>query len=115
MAAAMAMAVRSLPPRPRVVISPLGGLALEAGEHDDVAFIEHLFHRIGRDVHDAGLGVHAVGGNAGLRTGEGHRLAAEGIDGHRGEGDGGLLAGGEEHVHLTLDGITLGRRLPWPV
>ena len=41
-----------------------GGLALEAGEHDDVAFVEHFLHGIGRDVDDAGLRVHAVGGNA---------------------------------------------------
>jgi hypothetical protein len=58
---------------------------------------------------DAGLGVDAVGRNAGLRSGEGHGLAAEGVDGHGGEGDGGLLARGEEHVHLTLGGLTFGR------
>ena len=27
------------------------------------------------------------------------------VDGHGGEGDGGLLAGGEEHIHFPLGGL----------
>ena len=56
------------------------------------------------DVGDFGFGVDAVGGDAGLRAGEGDGFAAEGVDGHGGEGDGGLFAGGKEDVHLAFGG-----------
>ena len=56
----------------------------------------------GGDVGNAGLRVDSVGLDPGLGTGEGDCLDPHGIEGHRGEGDRGLFAGGKEHVHLAL-------------
>ena len=42
----------------------------------------------------------AGGDDAGLRAGEGPRLGAERLDGHRDQGVGDALAGGQKHVQL---------------
>ena len=105
MTAARATAVVSEPPRPSVVMLYVFVDALEAGDDDDVAVVEGLAHALGRDVLDAGLGVGAVGDDADLGAGEADGLLAERLDGHGHQGDGDLLAGGQEHVHLA------GRRL----
>jgi hypothetical protein len=60
---------------------------------------------------DLGLGVHLVGQNAGLRAGVGDGGDPDRVQRHRGQGDGLLLADGEEHVHLAL--ARAGRRWPW--
>ena len=101
-AAASAMAVRSEPPRPSVVISPAGGLPLESGDDDHVAGIEQAVRFLGRDVLDLRFGVDAVGDDARLGAGQRHRRHADGLQRHGGQRDGRLLAGREEHVHLAL-------------
>ncbi len=80
------------------------GLALEPGDDANIARVEVAMELSGGDVGDFGLGMHPIGGDAGLGAGEGYGFAAEGIDGHGGEGDGGLFARGEEHVHLAFGG-----------
>ena len=57
--------------------------------------------RCGGDVLDAGLGVRTVGDDADLGAGEADGLFAERLDGHGHEGDGDLLAGRQQHVHLA--------------
>ena len=81
---------------------PLVRLPLEPGDDADIPFLEVVFHLPRGDVGDLGFRVDAACDDAGLRAGERDRLAAERIDRHRGEGDRGLLAGGEEHIHLAL-------------
>ena len=78
--------------------------ALETGKHGNVARFKCRLQARGVDVADAGLAVRAVRLNADLRAGEADGFFAEFVDGHRGEGDGDLLAGGEEHVHFARRG-----------
>src|SRR5262249_45000363 len=75
--------------------------ALEAGDDDDVAVIERVPHALRGDILDAGLGVEAVGDDADLGAGEADGLFTERLDGHGHEGDGDLLASGQQHVHFT--------------
>ena len=60
--------------------------------------------RVGADLDDLGLGVGAVGDDAGLRAGERARLVAEVVQGHRHQRARDALAGGQEHVHLARIG-----------
>ena len=83
---------------------PFGSLPLEAGHDDHVAAIEHLMNLLGGDVGDLGLGMDAVRVDAGLRSGQGNRRNVEGMQGHGGQGDGGLFAGGQENVHFSFAG-----------
>ena len=88
------------------------GLPLEAGDDDDGTIGEGPQDGLGLDIEDAGLGVAGIGEEAGLRAGHGDGLAAHGVDGHAHQGDGGLFAGGEQHIHLAR---AWGRwKHPWP-
>jgi len=80
------------------------GLALKTGDDHNIAGIEELMDLGGGNVADLGLGMDAIGDDAGLGSGEGDGGDAEGVEGNGGEGDGLLFAGGEEHVHLALGG-----------
>ena len=60
-----------------------------------------MAHALRGDVLDAGLGVKAVGDDADLGAGEADGLFAKALDGHGHEGDGDLLAGRQQHVHLA--------------
>ena len=108
-AAASATAVVSLPPRPRVVISPFvdgrGALALEAGDDDDLARRELGADAARLDAGDAGAAVAAVGGDAGLRPGQADRRDAERVERHRHERRALVLAGREQHVELARVGL----------
>ena len=58
----------------------------------------------GSNILNFSLGMDAIGDDAGLRAGEGgggdiHRMQGDG-----GQRDGGLFAGGQEHIHLALVG-----------
>ncbi len=65
-----------------------------------------------RMLDDAGLGVDGVGEDAGLAAGERRRRAAKVGEGHRHQGHGLALAGGDQHVHLPA-GPAVGD-LGWP-
>ncbi len=79
-------------------------LALETGDDDDVARVEEFVDLLGRDVVDLGLGMDAVGHDAGLGAGEGDGGDIDGVKGDGRERDRLLFAGGEEHVHLAFAG-----------
>src|SRR5262249_60071844 len=79
--------------------------ALEAGDDDDVARFESLANSLGRDVLDAGLVMEAVSDDSDLGAGEADGGLVERLDSHGHESDGDLLAGGQEHIHLTGRGI----------
>ena len=80
----------------------LGGRdSLEAGHEDDLVLLEGLVDAVRPDIEDLGLGVRRVGDDAGLRAGQGDRLVAQLVDGHRHKRGRDALAGGEEHVHLA--------------
>ena len=67
--------------------APIRRLALEARHDHDVAVLEVRVDLLRRDVGDLRLGVDAIGNDARLRTGEGHRFLAEAVDGHGGKRD----------------------------
>ena len=74
---------------------------LKARDDHDLAFTKGLDHALGGDVANPGLRVKAVGHQADLCSGEADRGDPERLDRHRHERDADLLAGGEEHVHLS--------------
>ncbi len=78
---------------------------LEARDNNDSAFVQSLPHALRGDVLDAGFGVITVGHDADLGAGEADGRLTQRLNGHGHERNGNLLAGGQEHVHLT------GRRL----
>ena len=53
---------------------------------------------------DAGLGERVVGDQPDLPAGEADRLVALGVDRHGHQGDGDLLAGGQELIHFAFGG-----------
>ncbi len=65
-------------------------------------------HAFRADVGDLGAGMAAIGQDARFCAGQRDRLTAERVHGHRGERDGGLFAGGEEHVEFALGGLRRG-------
>jgi hypothetical protein len=75
--------------------------ALKAGHDDNLPVGQRLAHPSGRNAFDARLGVRTVGDNADLGAGEADGAFAERLNGHRHEGDGNLLAGGQKHVHFA--------------
>ena len=64
--------------------------------------VQQVVDRFGRDVLNLGLGVNAVGDDARLRAGERDGRDAERMQRDGGQRDGGLFAGGQQHVHLAL-------------
>ena len=95
-------AVVSEPPRPSVVISLLGGHALEAGDDGDLAR-RRAPSRTRSPLHleDLGLAVDGVGDDADLAAGEADGVDAEVGERHAQQRHGLALAGGEQHVHLA--------------
>ena len=74
--------------------------ALEAGHHHDLSLFQLLFQPgIFHKTHP-GHRVLAVGAHPGLPAGEGHRRASQLMKGHGEQGNGNLLSGGKEHIHL---------------
>ena len=80
-------------------------LVPNAKKINEISYDEMLVHFLRRDVGDLRLGVHLVGDDAGLRSGERHGRDADAVQRQRGERDGLLLAGGEEHVDLAGAGL----------
>ena len=64
--------------------------------------VEKLVHALRRNVGDLRLGVKAVGDDAGLRPGQGHRRRSEPVQRHRQQRDGSLFARGQQHVHFAF-------------
>ena len=60
---------------------------------------------VAADLGDLGLAVDVVGDDAHLRAGERDRVVPLGVDRHREQRDGDLLAGGQQHVHLAVGGL----------
>ena len=58
----------SEPPRPSVVMSRVGGHALEAGDDRDLAVGERLADAVALDLEDLGLAVGGVGDDPGLAS-----------------------------------------------
>ena len=89
----------------------LGVDPLKTGDDHHIAVVEVAFEAIhAHDAVDLGLGVGVVGNDAHLGTGMAHRRDAQGLHGHGEHSHRDLLAGGEEHVHLTgrrvgVDGV----------
>ena len=78
--------------------------ALKAGDDDDIALVQRL-HDLGRiDAQDARLAVSVVGLDTHLMAQVRARRLTELLERERQQGDGNLLAGGEQHVFLTLVG-----------
>ena len=84
---------------------------LEACHHHYAVAGQFAFHTLGVQALDAGLGVGAVGDEAGLPAGEADGGNADLLQGHGQQGDGDLLAGSQEHIHLAVGRVTgdLGR------
>ena len=80
-----------------------GGVhALEARHNDDVALVEVALDAVhAHDAVDLGAGMRGVRHDAHLRARVAHGRHAQGLDGHGEHGNRDLLAGGQEHVHLT--------------
>ena len=78
--------------------------ALEAGDHDDLAFVEAGEQVAAGDAGDAGAGVDVVREDAGLGARAGDGRDADGVEGHDRQGDGLLFADGHQDVHLALVG-----------
>ena len=76
--------------------------ALEAGHDGDLAAVERPRDGARVDVLDAGPREGAVGEDTHLVAEHRHGLAALGLDGQRQQPHGHLLAGGRDHVQLTL-------------
>ena len=100
-APASAIAVKSEPPRPSVVVSPSGVLSLKTGHDHDVILREQGVDLLRADIRDLRFRVRAIGQNARFRAGQRNRFAAERVDGHGGERNGGAFAGGEQNVELA--------------
>ena len=83
---------------------PLKRLALESGDDADIALVKKFSDLPGCDVGDFRLCVDTACDDSCLGAGERDRLAPKSIDRHRGEGDCGLLAGGEENIHFPFGG-----------
>ena len=97
-AAASATAEVSDPPRPRVVIRPVGRDALEAGDHGDLARL-HATDQLGAlDRGDAGLAVGVVGADRDLPALPGAGFDADLLQGDREQAGGHLFAGGDHCV-----------------
>ena len=79
--------------------------ALEAGHQHDAVFVELLADAAALHLADAGAGVVRAGLHAHLPAGEADDGVAHLLDAHGGQGDGDLLTGGEEHVHLALGSV----------
>ena len=75
--------------------------ALETGHNRDISGLDGLTDAIGANLHEARRTVHAVGNHASLRTGEGLRLSAQVVNGHRQDGGRNAFTGGQQHVQLT--------------
>jgi hypothetical protein len=86
-------------------VSAFRAAALEAGDDDDVAGVEILGDFFRRDVEDLGLGVGAIGDDAGLGAGERDGAEAQPLESEGEERDGLLLAGGKKHVDLARSGL----------
>ena len=98
-AAASATAEVSEPPRPSVVIRPLGADALEAGDHRDLRPRRQAALELVRlDAADARLAVDAVGADRDLPAQPGAGLDAELLQRERQQADGHLLAGRDDDI-----------------
>ena len=75
--------------------------ALEARDDDDLALTEGLEDPRRSRYSGCAPCVKAVGDDADLAAGEADGRHTEGLDGDGHQGDGDLLAGGEQHVQLT--------------
>ena len=82
-----------------------GALPLEAGDDHDLAALELGAHAAWLDPGDAGAAVRAVGGDAGLRSGQADGRDADRVERHRHEGRALVLAGREQHVELARIGF----------
>src|SRR6266849_171211 len=81
-----------------------GRLALKAGDDDNVSVIEQRVDLFGSDILDFRLRMNAVGQYARLRAGQGNGFDVQRVERHRRQRDGGLLAGGQQHVQLAFAG-----------
>ena len=79
--------------------------ALEPGHQHDLVLVQLGLDALGLDALDAGVAVSGIGVHARLPAGEGDHLIAHPLNGHGAQGDGDLLAGGQEHIHLPLGGV----------
>src|SRR5262249_10267927 len=75
--------------------------ALEPGDDDDVPLFQGPVHARRRNALDSRLGVGAVGDDADLGARKTEGALAERVDRHRQQRNGNLLAGRQQHVHLT--------------
>jgi hypothetical protein len=76
--------------------------ALKPGDNDHAAGMQQFMDGFGGDIVNLGFRVDAVGHNARLRAGQRNRRHPQRVQGDGGQGNGLLLAGGQEHVHLAL-------------
>ena len=77
--------------------------ALETGNDDDgVVSVQLGLDTLGADLLDLCAAVAAVGLETSLPAGEGNGRITQSLDGHGAQGAGHLLAGGQQHIHLTL-------------
>ena len=75
---------------------------LEAGHDDHLALLELVRNVPSLDVDQAGLGMDVVGQDAGLGARPGDSGLPNGMQRNGGQGDGFLLADGEQHVHFPF-------------
>jgi len=73
---------------------------LEAGDDHHLALVQHLGHPDRAHGEDAGIGMAAIGDDAGLAAGEAHCGDSLGVQGHAQQRHADALAHGEQHVQL---------------
>ena len=75
--------------------------ALEPGHNNHAVAGKLAFNALGVQALDARAGIGAVGDEAGLPAGQADGRDADLLQGHGQQGDGDLLAGGQQHIHLA--------------
>ena len=76
--------------------------ALKARHQNDAVLIQFRPDPLGVDLLDPGIGMYLGGLDAHLPCRQRHAGQAHGLQCHGAQGDGDLLAGGQQHIHLPL-------------